>query len=226
MKALSFLQPWAFACLYLGKRIDNRSRKDGRRPAVCEHRGPMLIHASLRPSKRYFLDAEAWMRAELFGNANDRLLPRWETCGYDERMSVGGIVGRCIVTGHVCPDGAVFHDSSVFPFKPGYEPIVEGKPLDKRWHMGGSYGLILSNVAALPFFPLKGQLGLFEVPADVAMGSAIPSLFRPPCPVCDGQRVRPSDTNEACRNCFGSGHSPTVEEAIARHHRGSADARR
>src|SRR5580693_2266204 len=41
MKALSIQQPWAWAILYLGKRIENRTWSS-------DFRGPIYIHAGLK----------------------------------------------------------------------------------------------------------------------------------------------------------------------------------
>ena len=38
---------------------------------------------------------------------------------------------------------------------------------DLRWHVAGSFGLVLADVRPLPFVPFKGALGLFEVPDDL-----------------------------------------------------------
>ena len=40
MKALSIRQPWAWAILHAGKRVENRDWQG------CHYRGPLLIHAS------------------------------------------------------------------------------------------------------------------------------------------------------------------------------------
>ena len=41
----------------------------------------------------------------------------------------------------------------------------EGEAFDSPWWLGPC-GLLLANQRALPFFPLRGQLGLFEAPSE------------------------------------------------------------
>ncbi len=55
MKCLSILQPWAWAILYGGKSVENRSWG-------TYHRGPLLIHAG--KSDRLVADAGAWIREQ------------------------------------------------------------------------------------------------------------------------------------------------------------------
>jgi hypothetical protein len=165
MKGLAFLQPWAYAILSLGKRIDNRRQKNGSMPPVCKHRGPLLIHASagnggnafgaIGPEPgtpvRYFDWSVAWMR--------ERSL--WIPTMHD--VARGGIVGRCDVVGHIDPDGRFWLD----PEGTETDPEIAAT-LDMRWHMAGSYGLALVNVEPLAFVPWKGALGLFNVPDEYA----------------------------------------------------------
>jgi len=40
VKAISVRQPWAYAILHLGKRVENRDWRG------CSYRGPVLIHAA------------------------------------------------------------------------------------------------------------------------------------------------------------------------------------
>lgn len=163
MKALSFLQPWGWAVLHGGKRIDNRIRKDGRMTYVCRHRGQMLIHVSAgkgprvhgidsdgNPTSSTYVDwAAAWMREQWQLKASCPIPPN--------DVPRGGIIGCCIVVAHVDPDGDVF--SHIGDACPQRWPA-----LDMRWHMTGSYGLVLADVEPLPFIPWRGALGLFEVP--------------------------------------------------------------
>lgn len=36
-----------------------------------------------------------------------------------------------------------------------------------RWHMDGQHGFLLRDAQPLPFVPMNGRLGFFDVPADV-----------------------------------------------------------
>lgn len=61
-----------------------------------------------------------------------------------ERMQRGGIVGMAEVTACVPPERRT-----------------------SRWHMEGCHGFALRAAQPLPFTPLAGRLGFFDVPADV-----------------------------------------------------------
>lgn len=154
MKALSIRQPWAWAILHAGKRIENRDWKG------CSYRGPLLIHAAKGCGKAEFDDAiesiitigaprglvrtVAEMSVALRGvhHGEGTWVPR-------DEMQFGGIVGVCDVVD-------VVREST--------DP----------WFFG-PLGLVLANVRPLPFVPLNGALGLFEVPDAVvakALGAA------------------------------------------------------
>lgn len=173
MKALSIRQPWAYAIVHLGKRIENRSRADGRMPALCRYRGPLLIHASANVVGASFdeeceafgatmtgIDFSAWRAFRdvyLYAVRADGR-HRWRA-----RMALlrGGLIGRCNVVAHVEPTGATRED----PHDPESGAPNVG-PLDFRWSVPGSYGIILADVEPLPFIRWKGALGLFDVPEE------------------------------------------------------------
>lgn len=152
MKALSIRQPWAWAIVHAGKRIENRARKDGKMPVVCRHRGPLLIHASAGSTQKEYEEVLTWMKRtiDFWGLPVPPLrdLPR------------GGIVGVCNVVAHIEPRVAAWRDPD------GTRPFTgaELDALDFRWRKPESYGLILADVRPLPFVRWKGQLGLFDVP--------------------------------------------------------------
>lgn len=170
MKTISIRQPWAWAILNAGKRIENRERKDGRMPSLCSHRGPLLIHAAKGCTAAEWGDARQWMRERRlvseFGPDSTGMYsdgcPRLPSLREPER---GGIVGVCNVVGHVVPslDGRplVHRGAGRGEYDP--QPVE-----DLRWHKAGSYGLVLADVRPLPFAPWAGALGLFEVPEDIA----------------------------------------------------------
>lgn len=185
MKALSFKQPWAWAILFAGKRIENRVRKDGYRPSYCSHRGPLVIHASAHETARFYDESAAW----IFGRVgievpaqNSRLMQR------------GAFIGVCEVIGDVNPDGG-----------------RTGAAVDLRWHMKGSYGLVLSeDVAPIDAFPFKGMLGLYDVPAEVeeaasrALGRAkvrCHGCGRPPASVDDFDAFRLREVHSCHAGC-------------------------
>lgn len=82
MKAISIRQPWAWAILHAGKRIENRTR-------YWSHRGPVLLHASKGMTEREFEEAASFIW---------RLSQRAPT---REELDRGGIVGRATIVGCV-----------------------------------------------------------------------------------------------------------------------------
>lgn len=164
MKALSIRQPWAWAILRAGKRIENRERADGRMPSMCSYRGPLLIHVSAGCTTGEYNDAVLWMRqmrlisafgADVTGLYSDGRVKIEDLAD----LPRGGIVGICNVVAHVEPTGAM----RARPDGESGSPPGLGT-LDFRWHKADSYGLVLADVRPLPFMPFNGALGLFDVP--------------------------------------------------------------
>lgn len=139
MKAISIRQPWAWAILHAGKRIENRSW-------YCRYRGPILIHASKGMTRDEYGDFRDYYEGFECGRPElaDPLHPRF---GQSTRVPLptmddlprGGIVGRAVIV----------------------DCISESRD---PWFFG-PYGIVLDEVEPLPFRPLKGMLGLFEVPS-------------------------------------------------------------
>lgn len=169
MKALSVRQPWAWAILHAGKPIENRSRKDGKMPAICRHRGPLLIHASAGCSCVYHYDAAVELHRAGLADATTVARARGFVIGPPTpgarpvpmlwNLPRGGIVGRAVAVGHVDPSGD-YHIERLRSPKPIPDP-------DMRWHIPGHWGLILTDREPLPFVPWKGALGLFNVDDQV-----------------------------------------------------------
>ena len=144
MKALSIRNPWAWAILHAGKRIENRSW------GKSSFRGEVLIHASKRPSEDTVIDD-----ALDFGNfCRERRiqLPHGATPGKltarDLFRDCGGIVGVARVV-DIRPNG----DAPESP-----------------WAIAGLTGLVLDDVRALPaIVHCNGALGFWNVP-DSVMG--------------------------------------------------------
>ncbi len=82
MKALSIKQPWAWAIIHAGKRVENRDW-----PYPPKHRGPLLIHASKTFDHEGFdwirLNAEKLGLHDLLFNENFR----------PGRFDMGGVIG-------------------------------------------------------------------------------------------------------------------------------------
>lgn len=147
MKALSIRQPWAWAILHAGKRIENRDWRS------CHYRGPLLIHAAKGCGIEEYADAAMGMKHEGLAWPEQHALPvgapPLPILPALAKLDRGGIVGVCRLVGVVDRDGL-------------YTPSV-APDLDMRW-FAGPIGLILADVRPLPFVPFKGALGFFDVP--------------------------------------------------------------
>ena len=142
MKALSIRQPWAWAILCAGKRIENRAWKG------CAYRGPILLHASKGCTKDEFGEAARAIDKATFGGLT-RL--HADFVRYED-LQRGGIVGRARI------DGVLRTEADFAAYAAG----VRGSEEQRVWWMGG-FALVLADVEPLPFVPWKGELGLFEV---------------------------------------------------------------
>lgn len=162
MKALAIRQPWAYAVLHLGKRVENRDW------AGCAYRGPVLLHASKTLVLREFDEAVDSIQSILetsggmapssptFAAFYDmvRLHPPGDKLGSwrpAPTLPLGGIVGRARIVGTV---NAKTQTSG--GLKAQLSP----------WYAGG-FALVLADVEPLPFIPWKGSLGFFDVPDEV-----------------------------------------------------------
>lgn len=153
MKALSFTRPWPFTILHLGKRLENRARRDGREPkALTRYRGELLIHAA----KSWDPGVPTFMGRESIHPIPD--------CVYRRHEHPTGLVGVCRVIGHVeaSPHGPVY------TFETGPAGTSWTFPaIDLRWWMGG-FALILDDVKAFPEpIPCLGALGTWRVPTEL-----------------------------------------------------------
>jgi ASCH domain len=144
MKCLSGRQPWWWAILHAGKRIENRVWN-------TSYRGPILLHAAKGCTVDEYEDACIWME-------NAGVIAHISKVPPLKDMQRGGIVGRARIVNVCLPR----NPSDEMGFDDGYPGLVDG-----RWHMRDQYGFILADVEALPFVPYKGALGLFDVPDDL-----------------------------------------------------------
>lgn len=143
MMALSVRQPWLYCITHLGKRLENRTW-------VTRYRGPILLHAAKGMTR------EEYLHAALFINAQHRKAPKLGTAPPTlplfETLQRGGIVARANLIDCIKSPGALpLGKSRAW----GDEHIVP-------WWMG-PVGFVLDDVEPLPFIPLAGKLGLFEV---------------------------------------------------------------
>ena len=171
MKAISIRQPWAWAILNAGKRIENRSRVDGRMPAMCSHRGPLLIHVSKSLTLVEYGSAGLFMAGRDIATFQGSQT-KGPSVPEPGALPRGGIVGACNVVDavHTTLGGHRWHA------RDDRTCLLCGGSVDERaprctkpdpWAVLNSFGLILDDVRPLPFTPFKGALGLFEVPESI-----------------------------------------------------------
>lgn len=163
MKAISIRQPWCWAILHAGKRVENRDWRNG-----CAYRGPVLLHASAGVGSIDDFNASCESLAEILpapllerfaAECVDRDSDEWGRWRPGPKLLRGGIVGCARIAGVVAERreraGAPYNASGRVP---------AGQHV---WWTGG-FALVLEDVQALPFLRCKGALGLFEVPDDFA----------------------------------------------------------
>jgi hypothetical protein len=110
-------------------------------------RGEFLIHAAKGMTRGEYADALIW--------AHDRgLSGAFRNIPSPSSIERGGIIGIARLVDVVRPD------------VPDY-PDLCGRP----WHMHEQFGFVLEDVRPLPFLPLKGSLGFFEVGDELARSS-------------------------------------------------------
>lgn len=154
MLALSLRQPWAWAILHAGKRIENRRWN-------THYRGHILLHAAKGCMADEHEDAIGWMVQAGVIKVGDHW-PEWPH-GADR----GGIVGRARIVDVVrpwCPDLRVGGEPLGAPPFPSTLEKFYPPGVDHRWHMVKQFGFVLDDVQPMPFRPYPGSLGLFRVP--------------------------------------------------------------
>jgi hypothetical protein len=137
VKALSGRQPWWWAILHAGKRIENRRWN-------TTYRGTILLHAAKGCTTKEYVEALRWM-------LDAGVLESTLGVPSLNDMLRGGIVGRARIIDVVAPRPPMIPTDGWYP------------NVDHRWHMREQYGFVLSDVEPLPFVSCKGALGLFEL---------------------------------------------------------------
>jgi len=137
VKALSIQQPWAHAILHFGKDVENRSWD-------TKFRGEFLIHAG----KKFDLEGWTWIKLNWIALG----LPENDFASYGMRpqdFQMGGIVGKATLDEVIVDVGLNReHGRLLMP-----------------WFFGPK-GFVLSNAQPVPFQPMSGKLGFFEVALD------------------------------------------------------------
>jgi hypothetical protein len=159
MKALTMTQPWATLVAIGENRIETRSWP-------TKHRGPLAIHAA----KGFPADARALCRESPFREVLARH-------GYADAadLPTGAVIAL------VCLDDVLeFGDSTLTDIRSrsaaGLLPAHEG---DFGDFSPGRYGFALSDVRRLRApIPVRGILGLWELPASVEAAARAQVAFR------------------------------------------------
>jgi hypothetical protein len=143
IKCLSLRQPWAWAVIHANKRIENRIWN-------THYRGPFLVHAARGYEDHDVAFARHFMVSKGLVAAKD--IPP-----IDE-LPRGGIIGKTSLLEVINPrivDGREQASAE--------EWYGRNLGADPRWHMPEQYGFILGPAEPLPFRPLRGMPGLFDV---------------------------------------------------------------
>lgn len=175
--AISVHAPWAWALLYGGKDVENRSPSFPMRHRGDPVLGEVWLHASLWPGRgplRDFSDAKAAFVAE-----GQRMVETmWEAQGWlDETYDIrdSGSLARlyalteqqCGVSVPTISDlgsmrGRIVGRVTVTGYRPPSDPP------DSPWYVPGSRAIMLADPRPLPRpVPCRGALGWWPVPAEV-----------------------------------------------------------
>jgi len=127
MKALSIQQPWAWAILYAGKRVENRTW-------YSSFRGLIYIHAGLTVDKNSVEDLEA----EILRVPDPR-----------PKAYRGALVGTARVTGCVSPEQVPVEQIS-WACGPWCFLLDDVKPLEKPIAYKGQLGFFEVSIPAAP----------------------------------------------------------------------------
>ena len=134
-RALSIRQPWVWAIINAGKRIENRPRR-------FHYRGPICLHASLYEPKwsdcRACLDVVSQVKGDR-GTMRGLTREQGNISSIEnskEGRARGGIIGTAEIV-----------------------DCIEAS--DDPWFFG-PFGLVLENVQPVEFIPVTGALGLFR----------------------------------------------------------------
>lgn len=150
--ALSIRQPWVWAILNAGKRVENRTQR-------WDYRGEVLLHASL------FGALTAAQRRKMGTGAEIRLTRAQDTV-LEELEIVRDIYGiDAIELPRITPRMLFGDHLGAIVGKARIVDCVEES--DSQWFVG-PFGLVLEDVRPLAKpVPCKGALGLWIVPPDV-----------------------------------------------------------
>lgn len=135
-KAFSVRQPWAWAIVHGGKRIENRRSSSPWRKAIGQS---LWIHASGSMTPGEYSEALGFMRE----SGLTIRVPRMT------ELELGGIVGRAKLVAVMSVESARYHLRR------------DGCDAELRWATG-PFCLILREVEPVEFVRCRGALGLFR----------------------------------------------------------------
>lgn len=157
IRMLTGKQPWWWAIVRAGKRIENRSRILTSRPV------DILLHTSQSMTREYYQDAVDWMyEMGLTGDARSNLAGQFIENLYvppiKDTLSLprGVVIGRCRIVGLIAPGCSEEAIAKVYP------------DLDPRWHIKDQWGHVLEDV--VPYdkhVPAKGARSIIPAPPEV-----------------------------------------------------------
>ncbi len=154
-RALSLIQPWAWAVLYAGKSVENRSW-------WSVIRGPFWIASSSSTTRRYYESACEQIRAI----SGVEVPPMSE-------LVYGCIVGSAVIDDCILPGGYAAFDEkqgrvAAYRLFTGWPQPPPRHPLHPHpWHFQKEYGYVLKDVRAVTPVPCKGRQRWWTVPDEV-----------------------------------------------------------
>jgi len=144
MRAITIRQPWAWAIVHAGKRVENRSWG-------TDYCGPVLIHAAKGMTRTEY---------ELACSVIESIVGRYCVPPI-EKLLRGGIVGRAQLVDHIHPGGLGMRG-----YPSARAARLRHRLADDPWY-GGEHGLVMDDVEPTPFVECRGALGLWQPPDHV-----------------------------------------------------------
>lgn len=149
MKALTVRQPWAWAIVFGGKDVENRTW-------LPKYRGPLAIHAAAAASQRGLRSplvavARSTYRADRGAHGRDRLRGTGA-------LTLSALIGTVeLVHAHRAELGCCESEWAEYEYHAA----------DQRRRVGITH-LVLENPVPIEPIPCRGRLGMWPVPDDLA----------------------------------------------------------
>lgn len=167
MKALTIWQPWVWAIMHAGKRLENRGW-------YCHYRGPILLHAA----KRYDPQEIVETMVEITDVARESGLKVPQVTLRELQASCGHLLATANVVGCIRPGGTIPEGQDGWYMGSYALVLADVRPLPRPIAFRGQQGLFEVPETVLNDEPkpialqakpiaLHGQQGLFDVPAMI-----------------------------------------------------------